>query len=455
MELHLAIQQLEALLNRQDRVRAGIDAVLAELHSGNLAWQDWQQQWQDFEDVQQNVNDALQTERELYRNAENQLELNKKDQSHQQAQRRQAEERLQQAERQLAVLVRQQQQGENERALLEARLQALAPSIEEQQRDLAALETGLETARAERHHLSAELDERKTEIVEVLSRKTQANNELIMARRQLQELARRSAQRQQESAALQPHLATSAMAIEELQERIADLQDTLAAFSEREQQVQREVQQGETHLQTLHQELRRQEAALQQNQSRLQALQELETRYEWYDQDVRQLLLDQGSRGRPHPAVEVLARYLEVSPATIQAVEAVLGDLLQGLVADSLEDVPALIQELKRQKGGKVSFFPLPFWRHDHAAAPLPIPPCNGHRPLLQEISAPARVQPLLHTLLDRVFLVEDLGHAIDTWLKTPFLYSFVTSEGDCLFADGRILARSSGGRPVGAPQAP
>ena len=303
------------------------------------------------------MSDALQTERELYRNAENQLELNKKDQSHQQAQGQQAEERLQQAEQQLAVRLPAAARG-SERAVLEARLQALAPSIEQQQRDLATLETGLETARAERHRLSAEIDERKTEIVEVLSRKTQAHNELIMARRQLQELDRRSAQRQQEAAALQPHLAASEMAIEELQERITDLQDTLAVFSEREQQVQREVQQGETHLQTLHQELRRQDAALQQNQSRLQALQELETRYEWYDQDVRKLLLDQASRGSARPAVEVLARYLEVSPATIQAVEAVLGDLLQGLVADSLEDVPTLIQELKRQKGGKVSFPP-------------------------------------------------------------------------------------------------
>jgi chromosome segregation protein len=443
LELHLAIQELEGLVNRQDRLRAGIDAVVAELANGHLAWQDWQQQWRDFEDAQQNVNDALQTERELYRNAENQLELTRKDQNHQETQRRQAEERLQQAEQQLAVLARRQLQGEAERAVLETRLQALAPSIAQQQRDLAALETGLETARAERHHLGAWLDERKTEIVEVLSRKTQAGNELIMARRQLQELNRRSAQRRQEFAALQPSLATSRAGIEELEERIADLQDALAELTAREKQAQLEIQQAEQDLQTLHQELRHQEAALQKNQSRLQALQELETRYEWYDQDVRKLLLDQSSRGSARPAVEVLARYLEVSPATIQAVEAVLGELLQGLVADSLEDVPSLIQALKQQKGGKVSFFPLPFWRHDHAAAPLPAPPCNGHRPLLQEVRVPARVQPLLRTLLDRVFLVEDLGHAIDSWLETPFLYSFVTSEGDCLFADGRILARS------------
>jgi chromosome segregation protein len=50
----------------------------------------------------------------------------------------------------------------------------------------------------------------------------------------------------------------------------------------------------------------------------------------------------------------------------------------------------------------------------------------------------------LLQTLLSRVFLAEDWSSALEQWLDAPFTYTLVTLDGDCLFADGRVLAGSS-----------
>jgi chromosome segregation protein len=448
LELHLALQGLEELHQKQDLLRQGLTALATELTSGSRIWKEWQGRWAEFETSQDNAFEKLQTERERYRHAENQLELIHRDQNHLEGQRQQAEERLQRAENHQTSVVQQQQQWETERATLEAQLQSLAPSIEHQQQALTALEVDLAAAREQRRHLSEWLDERKTELVEVLSLKTQANNELVMARRQLQELARRSGRREQQAAELEPNLQASGSTLDDLQQRIATFGDELGELKNAEQQILNEVQECEVQLHALQHELGPREAQLQQHQSRLQALQELETRYEWYDQDVRRLLLEKSGRSSKHGSVEVLARTIEVNPPSIQAVEAVLGELLQALVANSLEEVPVLIQELKTQQGGKVHFFPLPFWRLDFTPTLFASPPCNGHRPLLNEVRAPEQLQPLLRALFSRVFLVEDLQHAITTWLQTPFVYTFVTTGGDCLFADGRILARSSATGP-------
>jgi chromosome segregation protein len=371
------------------------------------------------------------------------LSLNRRDQNHLASQAQEARQRLEQKKQQQSSLQAQLLKWGEERVGLDAELARLAGSLEDQTRQIAGLEEALTTGRAQRQQMGTQLDELKAEMVEILSGKAQAHNAVLAARRQLQELSRRAERRQQEAAELAPKLAAGNQEILDLESQIQHLQGHFKSLKDKQARLRTETQEVRTGLRDMHQEWQRRDNRYRKDQSRLEALQELETRYEWYGQDVRKLLIGQRPAGSPKSSAEVLARLIEVNPSSLQAAEAVFGDLLEALVADSFDDLRLLIQELKQQQGARVHFLPLPFWQLSGSSGAFTTPPGNGHRPLIDEIGAADRVRPFLQSMLSRVFLVEDWSSALDHWVDSPFTYTFVTLDGDCLFADGRVLARS------------
>ncbi len=443
LELHLALQEFEVLQQRQVTLHEELREVRGELESGHHQWRDWQGEWQQFESSRQELQDQQQQCREWMREVQNQLVLNRRDQDHLAGRRQQAEQRLAQEQDRQRSLEEQQKQGETERNSLTKQLAQLDCGLRDQAEQLASLEEWLTAGRSRRQQHSTRLDELKGEMVDVLSSKAQAHNSVVAARRRLQELEHRAARRRQESTELAPKLNAADLAIGDLEDQAAELRDRLALLRETQTRLRDETQQVRTRLQTLRQDWQQLDDRYRQDHSRLKALQELDRRYEWYHQDVRKLLMEQRPKDGSKASVDVLARFLEVNPASMQAAEAVFGDLLQALVTDSFDDLQSLMGELKRHQGARAQFLPLPLWRLVEDRAGVSPDLDNGHRPLIGEIRAAESVRPLLERLLSRVFLAEDWADALDQWLAAPFTSSFVTLEGDCLFADGRVLVRS------------
>ena len=443
LELTLALHEFETLQQRQVTLHQQLSEVRGELESGNQEWRDFLGYWQQFEQSRQELQQEQQQCREQIGQVENQLALNRRDQDHLASRRQQADQRLAEEQHRQRSLEERQTQCRTEQTGLEAQLVQLVQDLSDQAVQLAALEESLTASRAQRRQLSTRLDELKGELVDTLASKAQAHNSVVAARRRLQELEQRTLRRRQERTELTPKLDAANQAVDDLEQQLDQWQQRLATLKETHTQLRGATQQVRQQLETLRKQWQVLEDRYRKDHSRLQALQELEDRYEWYHQDVRKLLVEQPPKEGGKSSADVLARFLDVNPTSMQAAEAVFGDLLQALVTDSFDDLQHLVRELKHHQGARAQFLPLPLWRLLQERDGVPADQDNGLRPLIAEIQAAESVRPLLERLLSRVFLAEDWDSALEQWLASPFTNSFVTSEGDCLFADGRVLVGS------------
>jgi chromosome segregation protein len=356
---------------------------------------------------------------------------------------RQCEQRLAEEQQRQRSLEERQTQWRAQQTNLQAQRAQLVQNLSEQAIELAALEESLVVNRSQRRRLSTRLDELKGELVDTLASKAQAHNSVVAARRQLQELEQRTLRRGLERTELTPKLDAANQALDDVKQQLDQWRERSTMLEETHARLRGATQEVRKRLETLRKQWQQREDRYRKDHSRLQALQELEERYEWYHQDVRTLLVKQPTSISGRTSADVLARFLEVNPMSMQAAEAVFGDLLQALVTESLDELSDLMRELKQHQGARAQFLPLPLWRLLQARDRVAADQDNGFRPLIAEIQAAESVQPLIDRLLSRVFLAEDWESALEQWLASPFTNSFVTVEGDCLFADGRVLARS------------
>jgi len=201
----------------------------------------------------------------------------------------------------------------------------------------------------------------------------------------------------------------------------ADLSGSLAEARVEEgdlQQRQEELKQraisSRRALEQLESELLERREELSRARSRLESLQQLERNLEGYGQGVRSIAQHSEWGGR---FSGMLADYLDVPGDLEIAVEALLGERLQGFLADNVEDVAGAVSYLN-QHGGRCLFL-------------LPRPVGGGAigfkfgEPLLDHVSCR---DGRASTLLQDVYLVDDL-RAFDEIL--PLGVTLVTRGGD------------------------
>jgi chromosome segregation protein len=165
--------------------------------------------------------------------------------------------------------------------------------------------------------------------------------------------------------------------------------------------------------------------------SRLESLQQLERSFEGYGSGVKSLLqanpLNLGFAGMVADLIEVPADY-EV------AVEAVLGDRLQALLAaDAERAVQAL--DFLAAKGGRCTLL-----LQGHAA--LPGPDCSFGRPLAALVRVKGDATAAVLNLLQGVYLVDQLRPHLLSAL--PWGVTLVTPTGEYLTSRGEVSGGSA-----------
>jgi chromosome segregation protein len=144
----------------------------------------------------------------------------------------------------------------------------------------------------------------------------------------------------------------------------------------------------------------------------------------------------------------LLADILEVGEGFEKAAEAALGSRLQGLVVDSAEDALTLLERLRSSEGGRATFL---------SVAPVDETTESGFvplgRPLLDCVDAKPPYRGLLARALRDVYVVDDLGEAIERYGLEGAPACFVTRDGDVL---DRVGALTGGiAAPPGAVSRP
>ena len=291
----------------------------------------------------------------------------------------------------------------------------------ERARQIAALETDLEESRARL------LGEMETSAAATRRRAT-LEEQVRLARASLEKIGRESLDLGAARARLEAGIATLERESAEAAGRslAAARAHEESAAAEREMTARLAAAEGRT------EELKGRAAVLAE---RREALEELERQRAGFSEGVGDLLGGSGgieARG-------VVGDRLDVPRGLEKAIEATLGDLLEGVVVAGDEAAARGIGYLRTSARGRVSFVaeegaPAPGLE---SSGPMEAPPQAGVLGRLGDRVAGAPPGPIAR-ILSRTLLVEDLDTALELRRAHP-AFAYVTPQGDIVRLDGAI----------------
>jgi len=234
---------------------------------------------------------------------------------------------------------------------------------------------------------------------------------------------------------------------ERLEQSMEDRHDSMEELEVRRKHVEErsaeladQIQHGEIQLETVRTQLHR-------CRSRLSSLEEIQRRYEGFEQGTKAIMERREQQWR---GVRGLVADIVSSPAELEsAVEAALGDRLGNVLVDSQQVGVEAVEYLKRDRRGRSSFIPLDVRsrggrnRNAHGSG-------DGIRgSLLDMVDVSSEYRGVAEYLLGDVLVAENLASAIGTWQRTHT--PLVTLDGEVVDAFGAITGgmgaedRSSG----------
>jgi chromosome segregation protein len=171
--------------------------------------------------------------------------------------------------------------------------------------------------------------------------------------------------------------------------------------------------------------------------SRLESLQNLAERYDGYGNSIRKVMEQKDKR---NGICGVVADLIQTEKKYETAIETALGGSIQNVVTEDEETAKGLIQYLKQNKFGRVTFLPLTAVKN----------PQSFHQPqALKEqgviglahtlVQTDSRYADLMAQLLGRTLVVDQIDHAIVLQRKYKHSLRIVTLEGESLNPGGSM----------------
>ncbi|MFQ5846765.1 MAG: chromosome segregation protein SMC [Candidatus Methylomirabilales bacterium] len=319
---------------------------------------------------------------------------------------------------------------------------------------LRQLNDALAAVEGELRESEEALERQKGEILALTER-------LVDQRNQVASLTERRRLLRQERETLERQLAASqaeAQAVtgreHELTARLQDLDTRIGNLTGEEAALAEELSALEARQQSLGDQRAGLREKLSGLEGRLNSLQELEASLAGLNEG-QQFLLKGKTGGVPicQTIEGPLSRFVRVEAAWEKAVEALLGDLQQGLLTPSAADALDLLQYLEREGTGWATLLPREEeWlavngepgRLQEAlkAAEAPLDPAVARRvigPALRLVKAPEELQPLLRALLGDAVIVQDLPTALVLLRSLRCPARVATASGAVLSSRGPI----------------
>lgn len=181
-------------------------------------------------------------------------------------------------------------------------------------------------------------------------------------------------------------------------------------------------------------ELKKLSYSLVQISSRKKTIEEMEYNYDGYNYAVK-YVMKKGFSG-----VEgVLADLITVPVGFELAIETALSAALQNIVCANEETARGIIDILKRERLGRITFLPLSSIRGGAADIPYEVKSAQGFKGLACEcVDYDRKFRNIIENQLGRVLVIDNLKNAIEIARKARG-FRLVTLEGDVINAGGSI----------------
>lgn len=320
-------------------------------------------------------------------------------------------------------------------------LERIQQDLLEGNNNLSTKETELKQYLYECDVLQQQIDENKKQVIDMLHRGSSLQNEIGSLSAERDTIGNRKTKllrRQEEITSELERIEHERQDLTEQRNRvlnkIEDLEVSLFGTDERIKVLNAEIQSVDININNQQQLRGRKE-------SRLETLEDLEKRFEGVSSGV-QVILEESRKdnGLISGIHGMVADLIKVDTAYVPAIEAVLGDRAQIIVADSIKEIIRSFDFLKEHDKGHVKFFPLADVRvkASETSIDLNTPGVVGRA--VDLIKSKDSFSTLVEYIFNGTIVVEDFDTALRLSGNGNGVKCFVTLDGEVVEPGGTIL---------------
>ncbi len=283
------------------------------------------------------------------------------------------------------------------------------------------------------NEINNEIEQAKNEVISMLNQRASVKGKIQRFDTMLEQMGIRKAEINGRLLRMRENESSAASEAEDFDTQERTVQDEQQKVQEKYDGVSAEIDRAQKQLSEANSRLETLQSNYHRDASRLKSLEAMAERYEGYNLGTRKIM----EQARSNPGIRgIVADLIEVPKEYEQAIEIALGGSVRNIVTDNEATAKYMIEFLKRNRFGRVTFLPLTSLRARDF----------GNREILQEsgvvgiasdlVSAGEGYENLLKYLLGRILVVDHVDTAIRLGRKYHHSVYMVTLQGES-FAPG------------------
>jgi chromosome segregation protein len=359
------------------------------------------------------------------------------------------QQRQQQAITELGKLQDQLKDLEKQIAAVNVERGKLGESISSQESELKLAQEDADRLTEAAALAEKDAEELKSQAIDTLNRKSKAQNELSATDSRLDYLVTRLERLDSNAEGFRTEQTQLEDSVAKLQGEIEAREKEISDLNTKQKQVSSEMGKLQSRAALLEKNIRDIEQKRGAKASRLQSLQELQEAYEGYNAGVKAILgKSKGQKNAEAPLGGirgVVAEIVRTKPLYETAVEASLGNSVQDIVTETMEDAKAAVEYLRDHKSGRATLLPLDVIAENSDTQALRKQASALHNVLAlasQAVEFDEQYSPVVEYLLGNTMIVEDLDAAVELAGKSNGNHRpirFATLDGQIVSSSGAV----------------
>ncbi len=352
-------------------------------------------------------------------------------------------ERLSQLEKQyleeIGQLNSKLEETRSEKARMEGEKLDLRQQILSEEAGLKEKEQELESFKRQNEDTTSELEDEKANLVDILSQISTSRNNTSSLEREIEGLEKRMARSEVEQREAKGGIEEMEKLLSGSDERMSTLTSSMAKLEGERESLGADIDDLRARILAEESELKKMDEMLHREGSRLESLRELEKNYEGYDRGVKAIMLSK-DKGELDGIYGLIGDMIEVEQRFEAALEAALDRRLQCILVKGLEEGLEALRYLKDRSCGRSTFIPItPKGSIRDAGQENRSKEEGLLGPLAQFVRVKEEFSPVIASLLEGIWLVDNLDRAHRMWRERKGFRILVTLDGEVLERDGSL----------------
>jgi len=320
-------------------------------------------------------------------------------------------------------------------------LERIQQDLLEGNNNLSTKETELKQYLYECDILQQQIDENKKQVIDMLHRGSSLQNEIGSLSAERDTIGNRETKLQRRQEEISSELERIEYERQDLTEQrnmvLNNIEDLEASMSGTNEQVKA----LNTEIQSVDININNQQQLRSRRESRLETLEDLEKRFEGVSFGV-QVVLEESRKdnGLISGIHGMVADLIKVDTAYVPAIEAVLGDRAQIIVADSIKEIILAFEFLKDHDKGHVKFLPLVDVRVEASETSIDLNTPGVVGRAVDLIKSKDSFSTLVKYIFNGTIVVDDFDTALRLSGNENGVKCYVTLDGEVIEPGGTIL---------------